>query len=221
LLRVAGAAQRVFALMDSLPDIDPNVGQMVRRQDMQGHLAFDAVEFTYQMRPDHPVIKGLSLDIPAGSTCALVGRSVSLRACLCALGICSCVSLRARYVLVGVCARLIWPLSVFCLCTFASFSTCLLLCVAVFVCWCVLMTRTRGRAHGRAHTRGQARVQWCTCSSASTTRRKGGCSWMVCPCKIGICDPFIDRCVYRGSLSLIADSLSYCRLSLCECWEAD
>jgi len=75
--RAAGAAQRVFALMDSLPDIDPNVGQMVRRQDMQGHLAFDAVEFTYQMRPDHPVIKGLSLDIPAGSTCALVGRSGS------------------------------------------------------------------------------------------------------------------------------------------------
>ena len=36
---------------------------------------FSYVEFTYQMRPDCAVIKGLSLDIPAGSTCALVGRS--------------------------------------------------------------------------------------------------------------------------------------------------
>ena len=176
----------MFALMDSLPDIDPNVGQMVRRQDMQAHLAFEAVEFTYQMRPDHPVIKGLSLDIPAGSTCALVGRSVCVRACLCA------PYLAAQYV-----------------CTVASFSTGPLLRVAVFVCWCVLVTRTGECGHGRvlvcvvgvlvrviAHTRGQARVQWCTCSSASTTRPKGGCSWMVCPCKIGICDPFIDRCVY-------------------------
>ena len=67
--RAAGAAQRVFALMDSLPDIDPNVGTLVNRSTMQGRITFDNVEFTYQMRPDHPVIKGLSLDIPAGSTC--------------------------------------------------------------------------------------------------------------------------------------------------------
>ena len=75
--RAAGAAQRVFALMDSLPDIDPDVGKVVLRSQLQGRLTFDKVEFTYQMRPDHPVIKGLTLDVPAGSTCALVGRSGS------------------------------------------------------------------------------------------------------------------------------------------------
>ena len=73
--RAAGAAQRVFALMDSLPDIDPDVGRPVVREQMQGRLTFENVEFTYQMRPDCRVIKGLNLDIPAGTTCALVGRS--------------------------------------------------------------------------------------------------------------------------------------------------
>jgi len=50
---------------------------MVRRSRHQGRLTFDKVEFTYQMRPDHPVIKSLTLDVPAGTTCALVGRSGS------------------------------------------------------------------------------------------------------------------------------------------------
>ena len=73
--RAAGASQRVFGLMDALPDIDPDAGRPVNRAEMRGHLVLDAVDFTYQMRPDQPVIRALSLDIPAGSTCALVGRS--------------------------------------------------------------------------------------------------------------------------------------------------
>jgi ABC-type bacteriocin/lantibiotic exporter with double-glycine peptidase domain len=52
--------------MDSMPDIDSSAGIIVERPALQGRITFDRVEFTYQMRPDHPVIKGLSLDIPAG-----------------------------------------------------------------------------------------------------------------------------------------------------------
>jgi ABC-type multidrug transport system fused ATPase/permease subunit len=47
--RAAGAAQRVFALMDSLPDIDPDVGRPVVRATLRGRLTFDNVEFTYQV----------------------------------------------------------------------------------------------------------------------------------------------------------------------------
>jgi len=75
--RAAGAAQRVFSLMDSLPDIDTTVGMEVPREGIRGHLLIANIRFTYQMRPDEEVIKGVTLDIPAGSTCALVGRSGS------------------------------------------------------------------------------------------------------------------------------------------------
>lgn len=71
---VAGAAaQRVFALMDSLPDIDTNKGLPVER--VNGRLELIGVSFSYQMRPTHKVCKNMSLVIPAGSTCALVGKS--------------------------------------------------------------------------------------------------------------------------------------------------
>jgi len=38
-----------------------------------GHVRFDRVVFGYE--PDRPILKGLTLDIPAGTTCAVVGPS--------------------------------------------------------------------------------------------------------------------------------------------------
>mmetsp|Transcript_25777 Transcript_25777/g.38159 ORF Transcript_25777/g.38159 Transcript_25777/m.38159 type:complete len:725 (+) Transcript_25777:119-2293(+) len=73
--RAAGAASRVFALMDSLPDIDVDAGEHVQRDDIQGHIEFRDVCFSYQMRPHHKVLEGVSISIPPGSTCALVGKS--------------------------------------------------------------------------------------------------------------------------------------------------
>ncbi|CAB1110551.1 ABC [Ectocarpus sp. CCAP 1310/34] len=77
LTRAAGAAQRVFSLMDSLPDIDIDSGLPLDDLRFRGEIAIKGVEFTYQMRPDNKVLKGVDLHIPAGSTCALVGRSGS------------------------------------------------------------------------------------------------------------------------------------------------
>eukprot|EP00607_Mallomonas_marina_P002723 CAMPEP_0182439544 /NCGR_PEP_ID=MMETSP1167-20130531/86506_1 /TAXON_ID=2988 /ORGANISM="Mallomonas Sp, Strain CCMP3275" /LENGTH=1022 /DNA_ID=CAMNT_0024633277 /DNA_START=169 /DNA_END=3238 /DNA_ORIENTATION=+ len=71
--RAGAAAQRVFALMDSLPDIDLDKGKPVPH--IQGSLSLEKVSFAYQMRPNHLVLNNVSLHIPAGSTCALVGRS--------------------------------------------------------------------------------------------------------------------------------------------------
>ena len=40
-----------------------------------GTIEFVDVQFSYPARPDRPVCAGLCLDIPAGTTCALVGPS--------------------------------------------------------------------------------------------------------------------------------------------------
>ncbi|CAM9778192.1 unnamed protein product [Chrysoparadoxa australica] len=75
--RAAGAAQRVFSLMDSVPDIDVNAGEFVPVRGLKGHISIEGLSFHYQMRPDKEVLSEIDLDIPAGSTCALVGRSGS------------------------------------------------------------------------------------------------------------------------------------------------
>ena len=61
LTRAAGAAQRVFSLMDSVPDIDINRGIVVDDRTFRGEMTIQGVEFTYQMRPDNQVrFKSLS-----------------------------------------------------------------------------------------------------------------------------------------------------------------
>eukprot|EP00039_Didymoeca_costata_P007517 m.100707 g.100707 ORF g.100707 m.100707 type:complete len:916 (-) comp13720_c0_seq5:44-2791(-) len=71
--RAGGAAQRVLSLLDSCPDIDPDVGKELT--DIKGHISIRNVEFAYQMRPNEKVLKGVSLDIRPGQVCAIVGRS--------------------------------------------------------------------------------------------------------------------------------------------------
>ncbi|GJP71877.1 hypothetical protein CLOP_g2672 [Closterium sp. NIES-67] len=73
LTKASGAAQRVLSLIDSLPDIDPDAGTKV--STLQGSIRMEDVHFHYQMRPDHPVLKGVSLHVDPGQVCALVGRS--------------------------------------------------------------------------------------------------------------------------------------------------
>lgn len=70
--RAGGAAQRVLSLMDSMPDIDNNVG---RKLQVHGDISLKNVEFHYQMRPKNKVLKGINLDIKRGQVCALVGKS--------------------------------------------------------------------------------------------------------------------------------------------------
>lgn len=72
--RSAAGAEKVFSLWDSDPDIDPKRGTDVS-WNVEGRLQLKDVTFFYQMRPDNLVLNKLSLDIPAGKTVALVGRS--------------------------------------------------------------------------------------------------------------------------------------------------
>lgn len=73
--RSAAGAEKVFSLWDSQPDIDPQKGSDIREDTVAGHLELKNVSFYYQMRPDNMVLDGFDLDIPAGKTLALVGRS--------------------------------------------------------------------------------------------------------------------------------------------------
>jgi len=62
-------------MMDSLPDVDLDAGQMIARDDIRGDIALRKVDFAYQMRSRSPVLRGIELEIGAGQVCALVGKS--------------------------------------------------------------------------------------------------------------------------------------------------
>lgn len=71
-IKAGSAAQRVFSLLDAQPRIETGQGrQLADIEDIE----FSDVEFTYQMRPNNKVLRGVSFRIPRGRTFALVGKS--------------------------------------------------------------------------------------------------------------------------------------------------
>ena len=70
-----GAAQRVFEMLDALPDVDLNAGVKLNRAELRGTIDLDRVTFAYQKRPREKVINDVSLTIDGGSTVAFVGKS--------------------------------------------------------------------------------------------------------------------------------------------------
>ena len=76
LLRGAGAASRLYELMTAAPDIvAPPEPTPIPLLASGARLAFEDVHFSYPTRPDHAALHGLTLDIAAGETVALVGPS--------------------------------------------------------------------------------------------------------------------------------------------------
>jgi len=73
LIRAGSAAQRVFEIMDLEPDIKIDVGANPEAKPY--HIEFRDVHFTYQMRPDKKILRGLTFAIAPGQTVAVVGRS--------------------------------------------------------------------------------------------------------------------------------------------------
>lgn len=65
------AAERIFTLLDSKESIQ-NDG-IVQANHLKGSVQFQNVVFSY--KPDVPVLRGISFDIPAGKTMALVGHT--------------------------------------------------------------------------------------------------------------------------------------------------
>lgn len=65
------AAERIFTLLDSKESIQ-NDG-ILQANNLKGSVQFQNVAFSY--KPDVPVLRGISFDIPAGKTMALVGHT--------------------------------------------------------------------------------------------------------------------------------------------------
>eukprot|EP00928_Gymnodinium_smaydae_P030963 TRINITY_DN22880_c0_g1_i1.p1 TRINITY_DN22880_c0_g1~~TRINITY_DN22880_c0_g1_i1.p1 ORF type:complete len:790 (+),score=89.70 TRINITY_DN22880_c0_g1_i1:89-2458(+) len=73
LLRGAGAATRVFDLLERLPR--RSCGQERFEQPMHGHVRFQDVHFSYPSRAETPILRGLTFEALPGQCIALVGSS--------------------------------------------------------------------------------------------------------------------------------------------------
>jgi ATP-binding cassette subfamily B multidrug efflux pump len=71
LLATMAASERVFELMDLPPEVRDAPGAYPL-PPIAGHVVFDDVWFGYD---DAPVLKGITLDVPAGTTVAFVGET--------------------------------------------------------------------------------------------------------------------------------------------------
>lgn len=67
-------AERVFQVVDETPEPE-DTPDALPLEDPRGHVVLDHVTFGYD--PDHPVLKDVSLDIPAGTRVAVVGETGS------------------------------------------------------------------------------------------------------------------------------------------------
>ena len=68
---------RIFEYLDLPVDIDEHAGAITPSpQDIEGNVVFDDVTFTYE-DPDSPTIDGVSFEVPAGTTTAIVGETGS------------------------------------------------------------------------------------------------------------------------------------------------
>jgi len=72
-MKAAGAAERIFELLDRVPLIPLRGG--ARPERVEAAIRFDSVAFSYPTRADVPVLRGMSFDVKPGEVVALVGHS--------------------------------------------------------------------------------------------------------------------------------------------------
>lgn len=70
----SASAQRIFLLLDTRPEIVDAPGAQ-RLPAVQGVVAFRGVGFAYDPRRPRPVLQGIDLQVQAGETLAIVGRT--------------------------------------------------------------------------------------------------------------------------------------------------
>lgn len=72
-----GAAAKLYATINRIPSIDSADPGGLRPEKVIGEITLEDVKFSYPSRPDVHIMKGLSINFPAGKTAALVGASGS------------------------------------------------------------------------------------------------------------------------------------------------
>ncbi|PPS08939.1 hypothetical protein GOBAR_AA11711 [Gossypium barbadense] len=73
-MKAAGASRRVFQLLDRVSSM-PKSGNKCPLGNQDGEVELDDVWFAYPSRPNHMVLKGITLKLQPGSKVALVGPS--------------------------------------------------------------------------------------------------------------------------------------------------
>lgn len=72
-----GAAAKIFATIDRVSALDSSSDEGEKLGGVEGHIRLENVKMIYPSRPDVTVMDGVTLDVPAGKTTALVGASGS------------------------------------------------------------------------------------------------------------------------------------------------
>ncbi|KAG0543124.1 hypothetical protein BDA96_02G163000 [Sorghum bicolor] len=72
-----GAAYRMFKIIERKPNIDIDDSTGIILEDIKGDVELKDVYFSYPTRPEHLIFDGFSLQVPSGTTMALVGDSGS------------------------------------------------------------------------------------------------------------------------------------------------
>ncbi len=72
-----GAAAKLFATIDRVPDIDSTDPSGEKPESVEGEIQLEDIQFSYPSRPNVLVVKGVNLTFKAGKTAALVGASGS------------------------------------------------------------------------------------------------------------------------------------------------
>ncbi len=75
LQRAAGAAERLFELLDARPDIAAPASPVALPAPARGAVSFENVAFYYPSRPERAALADFSLTVEPGETVALVGPS--------------------------------------------------------------------------------------------------------------------------------------------------
>ncbi len=71
-LSAVAALDKIQDVLDEMPNVEDSTGA-IELGRIEGHVRFDEVHFSYGTGPE--VLHGISLDIPAGTTVALVGHT--------------------------------------------------------------------------------------------------------------------------------------------------